>query len=264
MVDLLQKVWRDEDVPESFAKAVFVMLYKQKGSSDDPTKYRCIGLLGHAYKTLSQCMLHRLNIETNGALSDWQSGFRKMRGCRDNVMVLRTIFDDVMEQGREMCATFIDYSAAFDSVSHKYLDRALQKAGASIKSRRMFRAIYSAASAVTKVESIDGKIVMSPTFPIRRGVVQGDITSPLYFILALELILKEHDTNPHKGVDFGGTKVHTLGYADDAALLGYDASTATARVSQISEGSRKDADMHISVPKTKCMHVRSQEPVTWR
>ena len=35
----------------------------------------------------------------------------------------------------------IDYSAAFDSVSHKFIDTTLQEAGASVKTRRLFRAI---------------------------------------------------------------------------------------------------------------------------
>ena len=80
----------------------------------------------------------------------------------------------------------LDYKAAFDTVSHKYIDRALAEAGATNKTRAIFRSIYRAATARTEVEGIDGKKVLSDTFPIRRGVVQGDITSPLYFILALE------------------------------------------------------------------------------
>ena len=55
LVCLIKKIWEDEEVPEEFAKAVFIMLYKNKGSDNDPTKYRCIGLLSHAYKILSQC-----------------------------------------------------------------------------------------------------------------------------------------------------------------------------------------------------------------
>ena len=50
---LLQKIWDKEEVSESFARATFVMLYKNKGSTDDPSKYRCIGLLSHAYGSFS-------------------------------------------------------------------------------------------------------------------------------------------------------------------------------------------------------------------
>ena len=70
LVKLLQCIWAEEVVPEKFAKAVFVMLYKNKGSPNDPTKYRCIGLLGHAYKALSHCMQERITAETKDYLSD--------------------------------------------------------------------------------------------------------------------------------------------------------------------------------------------------
>ena len=53
--------------------------------------------------------------------------------------------------------------------------------------------------------------------------------------------------------------------ADDAALLDDTAETATRRVTSISAGSKRDADMVISVSKTECMHIRSQgkmSPVT--
>ena len=121
---------------------------------------------------------------------------------------------------------------------------------------------YSVANAKTAVSDIDGEIVYSDSFRIRRGVVQGDITSPVYFILALELILELHDTHPGKGVDFGETRVHTLGYADDAALLDYDASLASERVTAIAQGSKIDADMEINIKKTKVMHVSEQDAVT--
>ena len=87
------------------------MLYKNKGSTNDPTKYRCIGLLTHAYKVLSQILLERLESETEGFLSDWQAGFRKQRGCRDNVLLLRAVYDRMLREGKHLYVTFIDYSA---------------------------------------------------------------------------------------------------------------------------------------------------------
>ena len=185
LCQLIQKIWLEEEVPAAFARATFVMLYKHKGSSNDPKKYRCIGLLSHSYKILNQCLLQQLEEETDSFLSDWQAGFRKKRGCRDNVLTLRSLYDEILEEGRKMYVSFIDYSAAFDSVSHKFIDKALKAAGASHKSRALFRAIYNAASATTRVQSTDGTDVMSAPFPIDRGVVQGDITSPFTLYLPL-------------------------------------------------------------------------------
>ena len=74
-------------------------------------------------------------------------------------MMLRTLIEDMLEQGERLVATFVDYSAAFDSVSHKFIDTALSDAGASAKSRAIFRAIYRAASATTRVTDTDDNYV---------------------------------------------------------------------------------------------------------
>ena len=143
--------------------------------------------------------------------------------------------------------------------------RSKERVGASNKDRAMFRAVYAAAAYTTAADA-DGKTVKSEIFLVRRGVVQGDITSPLYFILALDFLLHTHDKVVGKGVPFGHTLVHTLTYADDAVLVDLgdasDINRATERVSKIALGSKDDADMSINVKKTKSMHVRSQDPIT--
>ena len=150
----------------------------------------------------------------------------------------------MLAERKDMFVTFINYSAAFDSVGHEFLDRALQRARASAKTRAIFWSIYTAANARTAVNGSDGETVYSQSFPILRGVVQGDITSPIYFILALELILELHDRHSQRGVKLGPNTIHTLGYADDAALLDYDNNTATERVTAIAQGSKIDAGRH--------------------
>ena len=83
---ILKMIWTQEYVPPELVRALFVMLFKNKGSMNDPSKYRCIGLLSHSYKILSLIMLERLQAECSKYLTDWQAGFtcRPERGCRDN------------------------------------------------------------------------------------------------------------------------------------------------------------------------------------
>ena len=137
----LQAVWKKEEVPANLAVCVFVMLYKNKGSKNDLTKYRAIGLLNHAYKILSVVLLKRLVAECSEFFSDWQAGFRSQRGCRDNIMLLRVLYDQIIRKNSKCIVTYIDYTAAFDSISHKFMDSTLGAAGASGKSRAIFRAI---------------------------------------------------------------------------------------------------------------------------
>ena len=68
------------------------------------------------------------------------------------------------------------------------------------------------------MKGADGKNIRCEIFQIARGVLQGDVTSPLYFIMDLELILRRHDpASPGQGVPLADTLIRLLGYADDVA-----------------------------------------------
>ena len=70
LYEFLRKIWKKEQVPPELAVAVFVMIFKNKGSPDDCTKYRCIGLLNHAYKIMTVVLLKRLVTECQSFFSD--------------------------------------------------------------------------------------------------------------------------------------------------------------------------------------------------
>ena len=261
VLDYKPIIWSHEYVPPALVRASFVMIYKDKGSVNDLKMYRCIGLLPHAYKILSLIMLERVMKECSAHLSDWQAGFRPERGCRDKILLLRLLFDDAIAQDKELAVLFIDYSAAFDSISHKFLDKSLKAAGATRKTRAIFRAIYQAAEGTARIQGLNGRHVYSEAFKVRRGVIQGDIISPIFFILAMEEIFRIHDKQPD-GTSIGNLlRISVLGYADDAALASTDISKMSTRLSNITAGSKQDADMSIHMGKTKCMHVRKQDPV---
>ena len=132
-------------------------------------------------------------------------------------------------------------------------------AGASRKTRAMFRAIYAAAEGTARVRGLQGNVVYSTAFKVRRGVIQGDIISPIFFILAMEQLFRIHDPSP-TGVSVGNyLQIGVLGYADDAALVSLSTGELNQRLSNISRGSRVDADMDIHRGKTKNMVVERQE-----
>ena len=179
-------------------------------------------------------------------------------------MILRVICDKMMTMCESLAAVFIDYKAAFDSISHKFIDETLEKAGVSPKARSIFRAIYKSASAFTTSTGVDGKQIRSDIFSICRGVLQGDVTSPLFFILTLELILRRYDpADGTKGIQVADFMVHLLGYADDVGVLDVGSEEGirrlSNRVTQIAQGSKKDADMDMSKEKTVALHVQEQD-----
>ena len=115
----------------------------------------------------------------------------------------------------------------------------------------MFRCIYSAATANVRVKAPGGVEAQSRTFDVSRGVVQGDIFSPVCFIIALECLFRRCDS--HGGLSLVGVWLERLEYADDAALIDVGYEMASGKVSELARVAREQADMEISRPKTEYM-----------
>ncbi len=124
--------------------------------------------------------------------------------------------------------------------------------------RRIVQAIFAAATGVVRIRQQDGGVAMSGPFNIERGVLQGDIFSPVCFIAGLDRIFRLCDhVNPGMTV---GTGAHTVRmakfeYADDAAFIDEDAGQATARVTSPAAGSIAVPSLLISAKKSKVMHI---------
>ena len=157
--------------------------------------------------------------------------------------------------------TFIDYRAAFDTISHRFLDESLTAAGVRPKIRRIVKAIYAEATGMVRLRLPSGETLCSEPFPVRRGVIQGDIFSPQCFTLGLDRIFRLHDITGQGigGPSLGDVTASKLEYADDVGLLNWTAAEASARVSALASGSRTSASMEMSAPKSKGMHVHIRE-----
>ena len=257
-------IWNIESPPPELVKGIFIMIHKKK-SKDDFGNYRAICLLCHAYKLLSAVIARRLHVELASILPDSQAGFRPARGTRDNVCALKWTINMLLRESKPAVVTFIDYTAAFDTESQLFLDEALRAADVSIKLRRIIQSVFHAATGCVRITQPNGEHVMSDPFDISRGVLQGDIFSPVAFIAGLMRTFALHDI-PGSGVEVGvpphQVTISSLEYADDAGLLDANVQLASRRISSIAAGSRTDAAMEISIPKTKAMHIHPRVRVS--
>ena len=152
--------------------------YKGKGTANNPARYRCNALLNHLYKILSRrILLKHLISNSENFLNDWQASLCPGRGCRDNITILRTLCEHFMQLGKWLAVTFIDYAAAFDSLSHKWGPTStgyLQNQISQIK-REQACTRPNQPSKRLKTQMVSKQRAKSEVFPIRRGVLQGDI-----------------------------------------------------------------------------------------
>ena len=170
--------------------------------------------------------------------------------------------DAVLRAGKQAVVTLIDYRAAFDTISHRFLDTSMAAGRVSPKVRRIVKAIYAVAMGMVRLRLPSGETICSEPFPIRRGgVIQGDIFSPQCFTLGLDRIFRLHDIAGQGigGPSLGDVTASKLEYADDVGLLDRMATEASKHVSALASGSRMSASMEMSAPKSKGIHVCALE-----
>ena len=71
--------------------AVIVPLFKGKGCKDECKNYRGISLLSVGGKVYARVLMERVRKITEGMMNDEQGGFRKGRGCVDQIFAIKRI-----------------------------------------------------------------------------------------------------------------------------------------------------------------------------
>ena len=107
-------------------------------------------------------------------LVEEQGGFRKGRGCRDQIALLMLLGQTKLAtQEGGFLAAFIDFSKAYDRVCRKKLWECLRGYGVSGKFLVMLQALYFENSVEVKIGN-----KRSDHFPVNTGLRQGCVLFP--------------------------------------------------------------------------------------
>ena len=109
-------------VPVDWKHAWVIPVYK-KGDRGSPSNYRSISLTSISCKTLEHIIHSNFmdHLENLNMLTDYQHGFCKRRSCE--TQLIQTV-DDLaksLHDGGQIDAMLLDFSKAFDKVSHPHL-----------------------------------------------------------------------------------------------------------------------------------------------
>jgi len=208
MTKLINTIYETGEWPKDFTKVTVIVL-KKEPQATKCSDHRTISLIAHTAKIVAKILRRRTEKKIEDVLGEDQFGFRRGKGTRNAVGMLRIISERTLEIEEELC---VCWQKAFDRVNWTKLMQILKGTGMDWRERRLISNLYMAQS--VKIRENRGE---TRTVKNGRGVRQGCYLSPMLFNLYSECLTKE-DLEGFGDFKIGRQIIHIVKYADELVL----------------------------------------------
>lgn len=166
-------------IPDDWKTGKVVPLHKS-GDSHDPFNYRPISLTSVPCKVLEHIICSHLVsfLESNSFFSSAQHGFRRPFSCDTQLLSFTHELHSFLDNGSSTDCVFLDFSKAFDKVSHKLLIHKLRTLNIDPYVLDWIIAFLSHRVQFVNVNNNNSHLV-----PVDSGVPQGSVIGPLLFLI---------------------------------------------------------------------------------
>ena len=179
---------QDHAAPESWCQAKIILIPKNQDLSN-PENFRPIALtsaIGKLFNKILVLQLERFLRDNDIIDTSLQKGFlTNINGTMEHIFATSAIIQNAVQNGLPLSVTFLNLKNAFGSVPHQLIYNMLAYIQLPLEVGSYISSAYSQLTArvVTKNWS-------TPSFPISKGVFQGDTLSPLIFLITFNPIIQ--------------------------------------------------------------------------
>ena len=176
---IFEKSLETGQLPKDWTSSRVSPLFR-KGDKSDPANYRPISLTCILSKVMEHIVASNLtrHLNANNILYELQHGFREKRSCETQLVQLIEDLGRQLTEGQQVDLLLIDFSKAFDKVNHLKLPFKISTHGVKGKTLKW---ISSFLGGRTQAVLLEGEC--SPEVPVTSGVPQGSVLDPLVFLL---------------------------------------------------------------------------------
>ena len=198
-------------------QGIITLIPKGNKSKEFLKNWRPISLLNTTFKILSKVMANRMRMVIDKLIGQEQKGFMKGRFIGE---CTRTVYDLMWEvkhsrQVDKVMLLMADFQAAFDCLDHAYVQDVLNMFNFGPSFRKWIQIMFAGAESTICQNGTSTRF-----FNIERGCRQGDCSSPLVFVLCVEILAIMVRRNARiKGFVSAGVEYKIEQYADDTTFI---------------------------------------------
>ena len=163
-------------VPVDWVIACMVPLYKGKGDMYECSNFRGISLLSVGGKVYGRVLINRIRDKTENMIAEVQNGFRRGRGCTDQIFIVRQICKKYLGKGNDMYFAFLDLEKAYNRVDRDAKWNVLRLCGIGGRLLRGVKSLYVGSKACVRV----GNEVVSSERGAETGIC--DVAAAVQFV----------------------------------------------------------------------------------